>query len=192
MAPISRRSFLAGTLVLPAGFGLMRPATGQTLEPTRACGPATERQTEGPYFKPDTPLKRSLLPSGYGGPVIQLSGLVLDIGCRPVPGALVELWHADDRGVYDNAGYRGRGHQFTDDRGRFDFETMTPGLYPGRTRHFHLKVQAPGGPVLTTQLYFPNERGNRRDFLYDPSLEMALVGDGPVTRGRYDFVVATA
>jgi protocatechuate 3,4-dioxygenase beta subunit len=53
-----------------------------------------------------------------------------------------------------------------------------PGLYPGRTRHIHVKVQAPGGPVLTTQQYFPNEPRNARDSIYRPELEMAIT-DNP-------------
>ena len=66
--------------------------------------------------------------------------------------ALLDVWHADDRGGYDTAGFRLRGHQFTDGSGRFELETIVPGLYPGRTRHIHVKVQAPNGPILTTQL----------------------------------------
>ena len=65
------------------------------------------------------------------------------------------------RGNYDNVGFRLRGHQFTDAEGRYPLQTIVPGLYPGRTRHIHVKVQAPNGPILTTQLYFPNERATR-------------------------------
>ena len=63
------------------------------------------------------------------------------------------------------------------------------GLYPGRTRHYHLKVQRPGGDVLTTQLYFPGEPENDRDRIFDSALllDIAVAGDGKF--GRYDFVV---
>ncbi len=47
--------------------------------------------------------------------------------------------------------------QFADASGRFSLETIVPGAYGGRTRHIHVKVQAPDSPVLTTQLYFPGE-----------------------------------
>ena len=77
--------------------------------------------------------------------------------CRPVERALVDLWHADERGEYDTAGYRYRGHLFTDREGRYRFRTILPALYPGRTRHYHVKVQVPERPVLTTELYFPDE-----------------------------------
>ena len=52
--------------------------------------------------------------------------------------------------------------------------TIVPGGYPGRTRHFHVKVQRPGGRVLTTQLYFPGEPLNRRDGLFDERLLLRL------------------
>jgi protocatechuate 3,4-dioxygenase beta subunit len=35
---------------------------------------------------------------------------VLTRSCRPVAQTLVDLWHADERGEYDNGGFRYRGH----------------------------------------------------------------------------------
>lgn len=92
-----------------------------------------------------------------GTPLV-LTGQVLDTKCQPVGGALLDWWHADDDGNYDNDGYKLRGHQYADKQGHFRLETIVPGLYPGRTRHFHVKVKGPGKAVLTTQLYFPGSR----------------------------------
>jgi protocatechuate 3,4-dioxygenase beta subunit len=102
---------------------------------------------------------------------------------------LLDAWQADARGEYDNAGFTLRGHQFTGEGGRYALETVVPGLYPGRTRHIHVKVQAPGQAALTTQLYFPGEPQNRRDGLYDPALlvEMRDAADGKVA--TFDFVL---
>jgi hypothetical protein len=88
--------------------------------------------------------------------------------------ALLDLWHADEHGEYDNAGFRYRGHIFTDSEGRYRFRTITPGVCPGRTRHYHIKVQAPERPVLTTQLYFADEPANRRDGLFRRELVMRI------------------
>ena len=104
-----------------------------------------------------------------------LTGQVLSQNCAPIANALIDFWHANDQGAYDNRGYTLRGHQYTDAQGRYRLETIVPGIYPGRTRHFHIKVQAANQPVLTTQLYFPGDSLNERDFLFQPEL---LIFDG--------------
>jgi len=109
--------------------------------------------------------------------------------CRPVERALVDLWHADEHGDYDNSGFRYRGHLFTDSDGRYRFRTIMPALYPGRTRHYHVKVQAPQQSVLTTQLYFPNEPTNRRDGLFRRELLMRVAEAGDGLSARFDFVL---
>ena len=111
---------------------------------------------------------------------------MLSADCKPVADALLDVWHSDERGEYDNRGFRYRGHQYADAQGRYRLETIVPAEYPGRTRHIHVKVQAPGGRILTTQLYFPGDAGNRRDGLYRPELEMKK-GKGEET--TFDFVV---
>jgi protocatechuate 3,4-dioxygenase beta subunit len=194
---ISRRDLVAASLSA-AGFAalaLPRLAVAQQAELplTPACGApavATKRQTEGPYFVPSSPLKRDLRGDGPGD-ILALSGFVLTRQCRPVTGALVDLWHANDGGNYDNSGFRFRGHQFTDEQGRYQFITRVPGLYPGRTRHFHVKLRAGTGPTLTTQLYFPDEPGNARDGIYDKSLLMQIRAAEGGKLGRFDFVIAT-
>jgi protocatechuate 3,4-dioxygenase beta subunit len=181
------------------------PASGDTptstpqpvvLQPTPACGDddddPTPAQTEGPYYTPNTPERTSFLEPGMPGTKMVVTGYVLSTGCRPVAQALVDFWHCDDAGVYDNVGYRLRGHQFTDDQGRYYLETITPGLYPGRTRHIHVKVQAPNQPVLTTQLYFPDEPDNARDGIFHPELLMDVqtVADGQAA--SFNFVLDIA
>jgi protocatechuate 3,4-dioxygenase beta subunit len=189
----TRRTFLLTTTL--AGLGLAAgEASGQGgLPPTLACddGP-TARQTEGPFFKPRSPQRADLREAGAGGRAVELSGVVLTRACQPVAGALVDLWHADDKGDYDNRGFRFRGHVYTDAEGRYRFRTIMPAVYPGRTRHYHVKVQAPGRPVLTTQLYFPDEPENRRDGLFRRELLMRVAqGEGGIA-ARFDFVLDLA
>jgi protocatechuate 3,4-dioxygenase beta subunit len=210
----TRRSFLWRMIAVPASAVLAAcsgrslndilggmeatPATGssttvQTLPPTPACGDddddLTVAQTEGPYYTPNTPERTSLLEPGITGTRLLVTGSVLSTGCTPVAQALVDFWHCDDAGVYDNVGYKLRGHQFTDDAGRYSLETILPGVYPGRTRHIHVKVQAPNQPVLTTQLYFPGEPANARDGIYNLALEMTMgqADDGQL--GTFNFVL---
>lgn len=189
----SRRTVLGSLLTGPLLLAPRAAGASPALPATPACGAHAEptaAQTEGPYFLPGSPRRHDLASDVAGGPRILLAGFVLDTACRPQPGALVELWHADPAGRYDVAGHRLRGHQFADAEGRWRFETVVPAAYPGRTRHYHVKVQRRGGAVLTTQLYFPGEPGNRRDRLFDERLLLAGSGPPDARLWHYDFVLA--
>jgi protocatechuate 3,4-dioxygenase beta subunit len=184
----TRRTTMTYLAALPLILLRGGPLEAQTrpLAPTPACGkPSTPSQTEGPFFKPNSPMRANIA-AGLPGMRFTVSGRVLDRSCRPIPGAQIELWQADAAGNYDERGDRLRGHIFSDEAGAFRFETIRPGRYPGRTPHLHIKVQRPRGRVLTTQLYFPDEPGNRRDGIYDRRLVMTLAG---AEAGRFDFVV---
>lgn len=165
----------------------------QTLPPTPACDDGDEptpRQTEGPYYTPNTPELSSFVEAGMTGTPMVVSGIVMTTDCRPVARAMLDFWHCDDSGVYDNSGYKLRGHFFTDEAGRYSLETIMPGLYPGRTRHFHVKVQAPNQPILTTQLYFPNEPANARDGIYRKECEMSVQDNADGSKaGSFNFVL---
>ena len=77
----------------------------------------------------------------------------------------------------------------TEGNGAFRFRTIVPAFYSGRTRHYHVKVQAPGSRLLTTQLYFPNEPANLRDVLFQSELLMLVADDSDGLDGRFDFVL---
>jgi protocatechuate 3,4-dioxygenase beta subunit len=178
--------FAAGSLLTIDGSLAQAP-----LAMTPAChdDEVTLSQTEGPYFKPSSPERIELLESGMAGQAIELAGFVLTRGCKPLAGALLDFWQADDKGRYDNSGFRLRGHQFTDAEGRYRLRSVVPGLYPGRTRHIHVKVQPRGGRVLTTQLYFPGEAKNRSDGLFRKELLVRTAKNEEALAGRFDFVV---
>jgi len=178
---VSRRGALAVVLALPF-------VHGRALAQTPACGKQTARQTAGPFFKPDSPKRVSLFEKDSRGEKLMVSGVVLSTSCTPVANALLDFWHADEFGEYDNRGFHYRGHQFTDAEGRWRLETIVPAEYPGRARHIHVNVQAPGRRVLTTQLYFPKSFGHHGDGLYRPDLELKMSGQDA---GRFDFVVET-
>jgi len=171
---MKRRDLLGAALLLPLE-GL-----------AQTCGVITLRQTEGPFFTPNSPKRISLVEANSNAPRLVLTGTVLSAQCKPVPNALLDFWHSDEEGAYDNRGFRYRGHQHADAHGRYRLETIVPAEYPGRTRHIHVKVQAPGKRILTTQLYFPGDPGNRRDGLYRAELEMKKAASGGA---GFDFVV---
>ncbi len=178
-------AFAAGALGLAGG-----PARSQELAPTPEChDEPTEAQIEGPFYTPRSPERADLLERDAKARVVELSGFVLTRSCQPVPRVLVDLWHADDRGDYDNRGYRYRGHLITDAKGYYRFRTNLPGLYPGRTRHFHVKILSVGRQLLTTQFYFPDEPGNSRDEFFRRDLTMRTAEAGSDMTARFDIVL---
>jgi protocatechuate 3,4-dioxygenase beta subunit len=215
---VSRRSFFWKYLLLPIAFfitacdfrkksqGSVEGTTAspaattttqaQTLSPTRACSDndkATEPQIEGPFYKPSSPERTSLQEAGLPGTPLIITGRVLSTTCQPVTHALLDFWHADSNGNYDNTGFKLRGHQYTDNQGRYHLETIVPGLYPGRTRHIHVKVQAvPGQPILTTQLYFPDEPRNSSDSFFSSELLMQTQNTGNSQQATFTFVLQTS
>jgi protocatechuate 3,4-dioxygenase beta subunit len=116
-------------------------------------------------------------------------GYVLGADCQPIPGAWLDFWQADANGVYDNQGYTLRGHQFTDEQGRYFLETVMPGEYSVRTAHIHVKVQAPGGQILTSQLYFPGSGGNTSDSIFTPATQVVMEDRGDHQLAYYNFVL---
>ena len=190
----TRRRFLVGLIalcVLPRWRSAAR-AQSQSKPPTPECpddDDVTPRQTAGPFYTPDSPQRTSLLEPGIKGTPILVTGTVLTTDCKPVANALLDFWQADDDGEYDNVGFKLRGHQFTDEHGRYQLETIVPGMYPGRTRHIHVRVQPANQRVMTTQLYFPGEPANDRDGIFDPALLMDVKDRGDAKEGTFTFVL---
>jgi protocatechuate 3,4-dioxygenase beta subunit len=165
--------------------------TTTSAAPSGTCsGQSTPAVTEGPYFKAGSPTRTSLVEAGMAGTRLHLTGRVLTTGCVPVSGARLDFWQASASGAYDNSGYRLRGNQTTTADGRYTLETIVPGLYPGRTEHIHVKVQPPGKPVLTTQLFFPGVSSNQQDGIFNSRLLISIQSTADGAQGTFDFVVA--
>ena len=163
--------------------------TPQTALACTSPATLTPALTEGPYFKAGSPERTSLLDAGMPGTKLTITGYVLTPDCQPIAGAVLDFWQADSQGNYDNSGFTLRGHQFTDQSGYYQLETVVPGLYPGRTEHIHVKVQATGGPVLTTQLYFPDQAANQTDSIFDTSLVLPVQAASDGLTATFNFVV---
>lgn len=191
---LTRRNFLAVSFVSPAALKLAALGGLVALSPTPACADdddVTPRNIEGPFYKPRSPRRASLLEKGVKGTKLLLTGRVLATNRSPIARAMLDFWQTDSDGVYDNDGYRLRGHQFADDSGRYSLETVVPGPYFPRTPHIHVKVQAPNQPILTTQLFLPEEARNRFDGLFKPALLMAVRDTESGKEATFDFVFAT-
>jgi len=163
-------------------------ASGAEALPTPVCNGLTPAAAEGKSYLPNTPERAVLREAGMAGAPLRLSGYVLGPDCAPIPGAWLDFWQADADGVYGTGSFRLRGHQFTDADGRYTLETILPGAASGRAPRLYVKVQAPGGPVLTTQLFFPDDPANANDAEFQPAL---VVTPGDEGEASFDFVVAT-
>ena len=103
---------------------------------------------------------------------------MLDGDGKPVPDAVLELWQADDHGVYHHpadprwtrpTSFSGFGRVGTDEDGRFAFTSVVPGRVPGpgdelQAPHISIAVFARGLlNHLFTRMYFTDEPSNDAD-----------------------------
>ena len=192
---LSRRRLLRRA-ILSAGwlpwFGASAFLPGRLLAVTEES-PETENNWEGPFYKPGAPVRSVLLEKGMAGTPLTITGRVLNTHGRPLKGALLDIWHADHTGTYDNKGFTLRGKLYTDDEGRYRLRTIKPLYYgaPGDKRPAHIHVKAASGksPVLTTQLYFRGDPWNRHDPAVRPSLIMSPRRESDGLAAQFDFVI---
>lgn len=166
------------------------------------CGGPTHDQIEGPYYRPDAPLRAVLVEPGAVGVALVIEGRVLGADCaRGLEGVELDVWHADHAGHYDNDGTmklpRGamvlRGKVLTDKEGRYRVSTIVPGRYLNgrqyRPSHVHVKLRGRGVKELTTQLYFAGDPYNDVDPFIHPSLVMPTEKTAKEWRSTFDFVL---
>jgi protocatechuate 3,4-dioxygenase beta subunit len=161
----------AGLAILGAGCGSGAPGTaapsartsraaGSPLPQGAAACVLTPELTEGPYYIPGEAVRGDITEGRPGVPLRLEIGVVEAENCTPVPGAMVEVWHADAGGAYSGFGAASsnrtflRGVQVTSAGGVSRFTTIYPGWYQGRAVHIHLKVRRGEGAVHTGQLFF--------------------------------------
>jgi hydroxyquinol 1,2-dioxygenase len=139
---------------------------------------ATESTVFGPFFVEGSPAfaNGDDLANGAPGEPCLMQGRVVDLDGKPVAGAHIEVWQADEDGFYD-VQYadldqaQGRGHLASDDEGRFWFWSVKPEAYgipddgpvgellqaggrgPMRPAHVHFKVDADGFQTLITHVF---------------------------------------
>jgi protocatechuate 3,4-dioxygenase beta subunit len=133
----------------------------ELLDKSGSCS-LSPQETEGPYYLDVNSIRRDVR-QGRPGTPLRLGVRVREAqSCRPIEGAVVEIWHCDASGVY--SGFESgagktflRGGQVTNSKGIAEFVTVYPGWYQGRTVHIHTKVHLDNTTVLTTQLYFDED-----------------------------------
>ena len=184
----SRRQFVfagvAGLVCLPAAAQQCRSTPPDQL---------------GPFYTRGAPEQAELCASGSGGKErLRVTGRVLGADCKPLTGALVEVWHADANGDYtgftrgkkDDPACLLRASVKTDAEGKYTFATIVPAEYPGRPRHIHYRVSHAAHATLVTQLYFGRDRSVADELI--AALKRDDKGAGGVARAVFDIILRSA
>ncbi len=210
----SRRQFLKRSTVTLGAAAMGLPI----LAGAKKCI-LTRQEVLGPMYNYGAPLfQRKLANDDEPGQKLILRGAVYSDGCHtPLPGTLIEIWHADDEGQYDKKRpgdfleaappFHLRGMLKTDAKGRYEIQTIVPGAYPippdipgleqygglTRARHIHIKILPFLNVALTTQLYFKGDEHLSGDPWggHKPSLALDLRQDGEFMVSEFDFVLGT-
>lgn len=169
------------------------PVSAQELVPTTA-------DDLGPFHRKGSIYRGKLTPPFEPGSQIVITGRVWGFDTkRPLAGAVLDLWHADDTGDYEGpeGDVRLRIRALTDEQGYYEYETVYPGHYQGRPAHIHYIVAASGYESLTTQLYFRGDENNwneRERLAERPTqithLERVATPRGNFRRGMFDLVLS--
>jgi hydroxyquinol 1,2-dioxygenase len=156
----------------------------------QAYGDATEATVVGPFFvagSPEIALGGDVA-AGASGQPCWVEGTVTDAAGKPVPGARIEVWEADDDGFYDvqygDDRVAARGHLHTDADGGYRFWAIVPTPYPipydgpvgrllaaagrspMRASHLHFLVEAPGLRTLVTHIFVRGDELLDRDSVF--------------------------
>ncbi|RZK82356.1 MAG: intradiol ring-cleavage dioxygenase [Pedobacter sp.] len=130
-------------------------------------------ETEGPFpTKVPSTYNRSDITDGRTGYKLT-ANITINASCKPLAGAIVDIWHCDAEGNYSEYGGTGmqstnyqsvhflRGRQVTDAAGLVKFTSIFPGWYNGRATHIHVHVySASGNSLKITQIAFPEGSGS--------------------------------
>jgi len=145
--------------------------------------PITPPVPEGPFYK-DEKLNRIDITETKKGTAIEYIFKVEDENCKPIQGAIVDIWQCDSEGIYSDFKQENtvnetwlRGYQITDKHGMCRFKSIFPGWYNGRITHLHAKVHVNNATVLTTNFFFPKEMENN---IYQTNAALYSKGINPV------------
>lgn len=171
--PLSRRRLLHSLLLATGGI-----ITGSVYAEALTLTP---RATEGPYYPDHLPLDQdndlTMIIGGKApanGVVTEFGGRLLNVDGKPIQDAVIELWQSDNNGCYIHSRgtqqgkerdpqFQGYGKIETNAKGEYRFRTILPGLYTGRTLHYHIRVKQNEKSMLTTQLFIAGIPQNDRD-----------------------------
>jgi len=194
---LSRRDLLSkcialGVVTVSSNLSTSALASAWQQAEAKAPTPAAEL---GPFYKRDAPSTASLRAASDPGMPLTVAGLVFDTRGEKLEGAKVEVWQTDHTGHYDLKGFRYRAALISDNSGKYSFNSVMPGHYPGRVcQHIHFAVTAPGHQPLVTQLYFATdpvfEGDPYKNYTRDPLCRSRELVRPVVLKGDPDAIMA--
>lgn len=162
---------------------------------------ASESTVLGPFHvagAPELPMGANICLDRKGEDVV-VSGRVLDTEGRPIGGAVLDVWQANDEGFYDvqqkgiQPDFNLRGVFRTGPDGKYWFRAVKPkfypipddgtvgkllgalGRHPYRPAHLHYIVKAEGFATLTTHIFDPDDRYIGSDAVF--GVKQSLLAD---------------
>lgn len=170
----------------------MSVAAAVTELPASDANLPTEALGLGPFYKEGAPLRNSLREPGLSGRPLRVEGRVMNTAGQSLSGAVVEMWHVNAEGNYDNDGFRFRGKVKAGGHGAYWFETFQPVAYSSRCAHVHVRVSAPGHTTLATEIQFAGDPVAAKDRGSRKSLAMTTVEKDGQSVGSFLFVLRRA
>jgi hydroxyquinol 1,2-dioxygenase len=175
-------------ILLSDVLGLSMLVIAQNNRKPKTC---TEATVFGPFHvegAPTYPLGADIA-NGARGEACYVNVTVRGLGGEVVPRASVDVWQADEAGLYDvqyphNQTHRGRGVLQADQEGRVYFKTVLPvaysipadgpvgrlldatGRHPWRPAHIHFQIDAPGYERLVTHVFRSDDRYLNSDTVF--------------------------
>ncbi len=194
---MDRRSMLRWTGL--ALLGLMAtPSQGRT-----SCY-STSANARGPFHLPGAPFTNKLNADDEKGRPLTVSGRVFtSTDCKPLSGAVLDIWHANTDGQYYGMEYYSsrnmeigllRGRIKCGQGGHYSFSTILPGYYRisptrFRPRHIHVIISGPDGSELVTQLYFKGDIHIEGDPIAKSDLIMEVEENSTGLVANFDFYI---
>jgi protocatechuate 3,4-dioxygenase beta subunit len=209
-----RRQFLKNTALgtialsvfpLLTNAGIDKSKHLLTLKPQDNCNPLTQDYYgTGPFYTPNAPISYDgiMISDDEVGTRLKISGIIKNLDCtKVIPETVLDLWHTNDAGAYDNIGFSMRRKIVSNSAGFYNFETILPGKYLNgstfRPSHIHVKVTTPGFATFTTQLYFEGDTSITSDAAasitsgsFDATDRIiSLVDNNGILEGTWDVIV---
>ena len=155
-------------------------------------GKGTSRTIEGPLYVEGAPMSKGFARLDDGteqGKVLIMHGVVRGIDGKPIAGAIVDVWHANTKGLYSHFDksqppFNLRRRIQTDENGRYEFQSIVPcgygcppdgptqallstiGRHGRRPAHIHFFASAPRYQKLTTQINIAGDPLLHDDFAF--------------------------